>query len=149
MCLEGISSQDLNYCLDYIYNGELQILQEDLDEFLKVAQRFKHNGLKMNEVKVKIQNNNDFDFQQYDISEPISDDLFENKGEAINTNSGKKIVAVNASNFDLKEETDKYLERLDDRNIVCTVCGRRSPSTAAKKPKLNNMRQNVVKHLYG
>ena len=31
--------------MDYIYNGELQIFQEDLDRFLDVAQRLKIDGL--------------------------------------------------------------------------------------------------------
>ena len=32
-------------CLDYIYNGEIQIYQENLDRFLKIAQRLKLEGL--------------------------------------------------------------------------------------------------------
>ena len=45
LCLEGISSSDLNNILDYIYNGEVQIYQEHLDRFLDIAQRFKLEGL--------------------------------------------------------------------------------------------------------
>merc|ERR1719189_1778689 len=41
MCLEGLSKQDLKNVLDYMYNGEIQIYQEELDRFLSVAQRFK------------------------------------------------------------------------------------------------------------
>ena len=45
MCLEGVSSSDVRNMMDYIYNGELQIFQEDLDRFLDVAQRLKIQGL--------------------------------------------------------------------------------------------------------
>merc|ERR1712126_73914 len=45
LCLDGLSSRDLNNILDYIYNGEVQIYQENLDRFLEVAQRFKLEGL--------------------------------------------------------------------------------------------------------
>ena len=45
VCLEGVSSIDVRNMMDYIYNGELQIFQEDLDRFLNVAQRFKLEGL--------------------------------------------------------------------------------------------------------
>ena len=45
MCLEGLSKQDLENVLDYIYNGEVKIYQEELDRFLTVAQRFKLEGL--------------------------------------------------------------------------------------------------------
>jgi len=44
-CLDGVSSQDLNNVLDYIYNGEIQIYQDNLDRFLNIAQRFKLEGL--------------------------------------------------------------------------------------------------------
>ena len=45
LCLDGISSIDLSNILDYIYNGEVQIYQENIDRFLTVAQRFKIEGL--------------------------------------------------------------------------------------------------------
>ena len=45
LCLDGISIGDLNNIMDYIYNGEVQIFQENLDRFLSVAQRLKLEGL--------------------------------------------------------------------------------------------------------
>ena len=45
ICLEGMSSEDIQNIMDYIYNGEVQIYQENLDRFLGVAQRFKLEGL--------------------------------------------------------------------------------------------------------
>ena len=50
LCLDGVSRQDLNNCLDYMYNGEIQIYQDDLDRFLDIAQRFQIKGLLNNEV---------------------------------------------------------------------------------------------------
>ena len=44
LCLDGISSEDLNSIMDYIYNGEVQIYQDNLDRFLNVAQRLKLEG---------------------------------------------------------------------------------------------------------
>ena len=41
LCLNGVNSNELNSILDFIYNGELQIYQENLDDFLQIAQRFK------------------------------------------------------------------------------------------------------------
>ena len=49
VCLDGISSNYLNNIMDYIYNGEVQIFQENLDRFLSVAQRLKLEGLMGNE----------------------------------------------------------------------------------------------------
>ena len=45
LCLEGITSQDLDNILNYIYEGVVNIYQDDLDRFLSVAQRFKLEGL--------------------------------------------------------------------------------------------------------
>ena len=39
LCLDGINFSELNNVLDFIYTGELQIKQEDLDRFLQIAQR--------------------------------------------------------------------------------------------------------------
>ena len=45
LCLEGLSKQDLDNVLSYMYNGEVNIFQEHLDRFLAVAQRLKLEGL--------------------------------------------------------------------------------------------------------
>ena len=43
--LNGFNFNDLNLIMDYIYQGEVQILQSDLDAFLDVAQKLKIEGL--------------------------------------------------------------------------------------------------------
>merc|ERR1712133_229311 len=45
LCLGGISSNDLDNILEFVYNGEVYIYQDHLDRFLEVAQRFKLEGL--------------------------------------------------------------------------------------------------------
>ena len=45
LCLDGVSSAELQCVLDYIYQGEVQIYQDQLDRFLVVAQRLKLEGL--------------------------------------------------------------------------------------------------------
>ena len=45
LCFVGVTSTDVRNMMDYIYNGELQIFQEDLDRFLKIAHRLKIEGL--------------------------------------------------------------------------------------------------------
>ena len=35
LCLEGVNISDLNNILEYIYNGKVQIYQDDLDRFLE------------------------------------------------------------------------------------------------------------------
>ena len=43
--LGGVNSINLKYILDYIYNGEVNIYQEQLDSFLQSAQKLEIEGL--------------------------------------------------------------------------------------------------------
>ena len=45
VCLNETNSNDLKNIMDYIYNGEVQIFQDNLDRFLSIAQRLKLEGL--------------------------------------------------------------------------------------------------------
>ena len=46
LCLEGVSSNELNSLLDYIYVGEALVFQDDLERFLQIAQRLQLKGIK-------------------------------------------------------------------------------------------------------
>ena len=43
--IDGITSEQLHQVLNYIYQGEVNIFQEDLDSFLSIAQKLKLEGL--------------------------------------------------------------------------------------------------------
>ena len=43
--LNGIVSKELNNILDYIYEGEVQLFQDELDDFLSVAEKLRIDGL--------------------------------------------------------------------------------------------------------
>ena len=45
LCLDGVKAVDLQNVLDYVYEGEVKIVQEDLDRFLNIAQKLKLQGL--------------------------------------------------------------------------------------------------------
>ena len=45
LCLENVSFKDLESILDYVYHGETQVEQKYVQRFLKLAQRFKLEGL--------------------------------------------------------------------------------------------------------
>ena len=53
LCLEGIRGQELQYILDYIYQGEVLLNQEELDRFVTVASRLKLEGLIVTEDDAK------------------------------------------------------------------------------------------------
>ena len=43
--LKGISARELKYVLDFIYHGEVNVAQDELDKFLEVAETLKIKGL--------------------------------------------------------------------------------------------------------
>ena len=43
--LNGVHSKYLNHVLNYIYKGEVEVLQDDLDTFMNIAHQLKVNGL--------------------------------------------------------------------------------------------------------
>ena len=43
--LSGVESKNLSYVMDYIYQGEVQLYQEELDSFLDTAQKLNIDGL--------------------------------------------------------------------------------------------------------
>ena len=45
LCNEGVPGSDLNQILDYMYNVEVQIYQDQIDHFLNIAKRMKLEGL--------------------------------------------------------------------------------------------------------
>ena len=60
LCLSGVSSTDMKNILDFIYNGEIQIYQDNLDQFLTIAHRFKLDGL-LQEKEENIPANKEFE----------------------------------------------------------------------------------------
>ena len=88
LCLDGIKNDELNNILDYIYNGEVQIYQENLEQFLSIAQRFKLKGLLDNQESVSNGNDN------YHKNENIPED-HEVETETTAVNDGGIIMKKN------------------------------------------------------
>jgi len=163
LCLDGVSSAELQCVLDYIYQGEVQIYQEQLDRFLVVAQRLQLEGLTSQD-----------DEQERKANETIEDTekYFENNFETGKENDTTEIkkfktetlqskrrrprqssstsVAVAGSFSDLNtEEIDKkiaeYLVRTEDGSYSCGVCGKAGDNTKRSQ----NMRNHIETHIDG
>ena len=141
ICLEGVSSPDLRNILDYIYNGEANIFQENLEEFLSLAQRLKISGLLQSE-------NNDIS-QNCKPEDNIanSKSIAENLGtDSSNMMSPKDTKAENIvslhNNGEIDKVVDEYIETTSDGNLKCSFCGKLSG-------KRQNIRSHVETHLEG
>ena len=68
LCLDEVTFTDLQSILDYMYNGEIQIYQDNIDRFLSLAQRFRLEGLLSNKAESKNLTKKEFQ----DINNPRS-----------------------------------------------------------------------------
>ena len=54
--MRGIDAKNMSYLINFIYNGEVNIYQEELNDFLTLADEFKLNGLAEDNSKDKPEN---------------------------------------------------------------------------------------------
>ena len=146
LCLSGVNQEDLKNILDYVYNGEIQIYQDQLDQFLNIAQRFQLEGLMQGKEETS--------------PEP---DKFENAVESLNDNmkfapkvgmendvthiKSQKIITVESVNFENIEELDHkindMIEKVDGTmRRRCIPCGKLSRGSS-------DAREHAETHIEG
>ena len=141
LCIEGVNSADLGSVLDYIYNGEVQILQENLDRFLEVAQRFKLDGLQLKKEEEDFKESNvevhDRGLQQTEHDHPVQ----ENRRQP---NPFTRSIAIVPNNMDRTEADQRVFEHMEkfDGQFFCKICGK---STGHR----SDMKKHVETHLDG
>jgi len=163
VCLDGINSQELNNILDYMYNGKVNIYQENLDRFLTIAQRLKLNGLLGDE---KLDNSSGTSDQgvkaEHDPLSLTNSNSSSNYKEEHNQTVERPIIrkqeydAVVALNQDvgfheLNDKVNESIEQCPDGSLKCRLCGKTSSSKsnihiAVQK---QNMRSHIETHLGG
>ena len=154
MCFEGLSKQDLKNVLDYMYNGEVQIYQEELDRFLSLAQRLKLEGL------LKSEDNEgggsegprelDNDFSSPVFIEDIS--RLDIQPETFNPKKKRNTVSLNTTvRSEINAKLMENLEPLDDGHFRCRVCGKDSTGmTGTPKGMLKTaMKNHAETHIEG
>ena len=152
-CLDGLSSTDLENVLDYIYNGEIQIFQDDLDRFLAVAQKFKLEGLLGgDDQNEEIAYNDTSNVKEEDIIHDHKSHVLPLQSETKQRNKPREQVLkvdgtislnanVNEPN-DIDEKLMEHVVRLPNRTLQCKICG----NTASK---LSNIKNHIETHMDG
>ena len=157
ICLEGISSKELQDVLDYIYNGESKIFQEGLDRFLSIAQRFKIMGLLQNEENIddsddpEYQTNQEEPFRVDASKTEVMNESIEinEKSNYIPDNFIKRVdtnrtISLNGDDVnDINQQADELIETLPGGIFRCRHCGKE------KKVQRRDMRNHVETHLEG
>ena len=150
--LTGVNSKELDVVMDYIYNGEVQIFQEDLKKFLQIARILKIEGLisdhPPDENVQKSQRFSDQSFPKVDEDvdgneKPPTDFLnieVPEKNER-KENRKKKSRNVSTSNIDVKEAVEQLIINNEDF-FECRTCGK----TATR---IGDLRKHVEIHIDG
>ena len=134
ICLEGLNQSDLNNILDYIYHGEIQIYEHDLDRFLVIAERLKLEGLIGGKQHT------------YDTKDEI---IVEEKAlttvEQQNENHKSKSVIVKPDIQSMEELDQKVEESFSKDYNGLYACHHCEYSTE----KRSNIKQHVERHFEG
>ena len=160
LCLEGISSSDISNILDYIYNGEVKIFQDDLDRFLTVAQRFQLEGLMggadqqeeekpiepvspQPRPKPKAPMKREYT-NMNQTAQPNINGLNTNRELATTLeNENIKMVMTEEEKNNLDDKIHQHVEKTDDGLYQCNLCGK------SAKQKIQIKYHIEAKHLEG
>ena len=146
LCLEGVSSKDFRNVMDYMYNGEVNIFQEDLHKFLNVAQRLKLEVDAEQEVEVNVGGNESFERKEIHNREIFS--RYETKLKP-NPERHEKIIAKNSTDMNpenLTEVNEQIIQNIvknSDGTYSCKICGKNSGK------QMGHMKNHVETHLEG
>ena len=154
LCLEGLSKQDLDNVLNYIYNGEVNIYQEDLDRFLSVAQRLKLEGLLEGKQEDEDNKHQEMPSQKPQTRDPhpVTANELEQKLQKRRTapkfEGSNNMISLNTTQNDEIDATlIENLEVLDGGHYRCKICGK--DSFNMKRNARQNMKNHVEKHVEG
>ena len=154
ICLEGLSSHDVRNMMDYMYNGELQVFQDDLDRFLNIAQRLKLEGLitdpnddqeeDINVKETEKLNNKAPNFQEGFTNSSYRTKITPQGHERVIAKASTDINPVNISEIDEQIEQN-IIKNLDSTgtSYTCKFCGKNTGR------KTSHIRSHIETHLEG
>ena len=161
--LSGIDSENLNMVIDYIYHGEVQIYQDQLDIFLGVARKLKIEGLlssnhqelidlKKEELDVNLEKQNGKNLNEEDTGHiNINQDEFVKGSDFLRDRLNTKVTYHENEHikfeidFSRIAELDKKIEEMmiiKGGVFTCSICNK------INKQKID-MRRHIETHIDG
>ena len=147
--LNGFSSKYLLLMMDYIYEGEIQIFQNDLDSFLETAQKLKIEGLIGGADDTSMQNNdNTFEEKKgdkmfYETTQQVSEDLVVDTDTSLRELSSKpkyfrkketyEMATTSSNNVASSMETVNEMVMKSGDVWVCKKCGQAAKTSSSIK----------------
>ena len=148
--MRGMTNKQLSEVVDFIYHGQVNIYEENIEEFLTLADELQLKGLNNSETNTpkpitrpsEIKQNVNIKTQTH---EGFSDDT-ENSSFYLNPRlketslvPSNAFVKTNTTNGELDETINSMIDRLETGGYTCNVCGKVEPK----------YRNNLVKHIEG
>jgi hypothetical protein len=155
----GLKAKNMSAIMDFIYSGEANIYQEDLDDFLALAGDLQLKGLAQTENETSNVAEEHVIIKQ---NESIINSLLIVKQERqlkvqastnvenhamVTYDKDKLFVAAGTTMEDVRIKLDSLMERSDgsENTWKCTVCGKATKGSDARK----NMRAHIETHMEG
>ena len=149
--LGGVSSINIGLILDYIYNGEVNLFQEQLDSFLESANKLEIEGLIGQGYKEDDDENKSYLEEESVIPSAETKHLarMNDNKEVFSRRQNRRPQSSDASKIDvtsftteeIKEKIKELYQRIDGVS-TCMVCDYIST-------KSSNVRKHVEKHIDG
>ena len=141
--LSGVDSANLQLILNYIYEGEVQLYQEQLDLFLDVAEKLQISGLLGGKTDNVI-NEEPHQFDKQPKFQEEINSMVASENESYFVESKSKVNPVSVVGHNQEEVNQKIKELLikESDMLKCTVCGKMSKD-------VRNMRRHVEVHIDG
>ena len=162
--MRGLKAKDLDALVDFIYYGEANIYQEDLDTFLALAEELQLKGIAPSgdqspvkklddQQKPKVMKSKGDMFvkgkqELYTTTQetkPLFDFSFRDYKSLVPAAVGQVIMAVDSNIGEIDSQMKTMMERINDGeyNWKCTVCGKRTKGSPTQ------MKRHVEVHIEG
>ena len=141
ICLDGINSTDLKNVLDYVYDGEVNILESEIQSFISIAQRFKLEGIgatdNINQSKREAETNI---FNDQEASKTVAK-VESFKQESVET----QVTPSQDFSLELNKKMEENIVTNEDGSLSCYLCGK----TSGGPQKRGHMKQHMEIHMQG
>ena len=162
LCLDGVNADDLRNVLDYVYEGEVKISQEDIDRFLGIAQKLKLEGLinygdNTEDETMTLEETSKEDFHQKQELEdsPVGPPSIVRRTQSKPRSQENTVMVI--QNGETLNDAD-HKQRLDDnivdhpddnKSVSCKICNRVFSSPVNRGTARRNARRHVEVHIEG
>ena len=140
VCLDGISTNDITNVLDYIYFGEVEIFQDNLDRFLDIAKKLELDGLLTTEKK-------DFEpsiDEKFNNSEPYYGD-HETTATVSSTKGRRTKIKIDTEVFSTIEELNSQILQ----HLVKTEDGHKCDICNYTRKDVSHVKEHIESHFKG